>query len=133
MKKARYLIEYYRDEYNTLESEEAFNYNVEVLNEKQYDELVKEYQKEQKTLLFVLKSDEDKISFTANEILQQILYEREHFIKIHNIVPEYIEMSDDLCNYLYTQLIENNVIDIDKHEDYNPKTIYGMKIETYFD
>jgi len=106
---------------------------MKLLNEKQYDELVEEYQKEQKTLLFALKSNEDKISFTTNEILQQILYEREHFIKRHNFVPEYIKMPDDLCNYLYTQLIENSVIDIDKHEDYNPKTIYGMKIETYFD
>lgn len=86
-----------------------------------------------KTLFFSLETTEDKYSFNANEILEQIQNQRANFIKEHNYKPEYISIPDDINNFLFEQLIlKKGVIDIDQHEDYSPKTIYGMIVESYF-
>ena len=53
------------------------------------------------TLRFVLKTSKDKIGFNANEILEQILQQRENFIKRFNIEPKYISIEDDINNFLF--------------------------------
>lgn len=83
------------------------------------------------TLRFVLKTSEDKIGFNANEILEQILQQRENFIKRFNIEPKYISIEDNMNNFLFEQIIKN--IDIEKHYKYSPNKIYGMEIISRFE
>lgn len=84
------------------------------------------------TLYFVLKSDREKFAFKSNEILEQIYEQKCNFIKKFGYEPKYINIPDDLNNYLYEQLIDN-VVNVEKHYDYSPKTVDGMIIKSRFD
>ena len=84
------------------------------------------------TLYFILKRDREKFAFKSNEILEQIYEQKCNFIKKFGYEPKYINIPDDLNNYLYEQLIDN-VVNVEKHYDYSPKTVYGMIIKSRFD
>ena len=83
------------------------------------------------TLYFVLKSDREKFAFKSNEILEQIYEQKCNFIKKFGYEPKYINIPDDLNNYLYEQLIDN-VVNVEKNYDYSPKTVYGMILKSRF-
>lgn len=94
-------------------------------------ETIEEVIKKRETLIFELPSNEYKFSFTINEILEEIKYQKNEFEEKNNFEPKYISIKDDLNNFLFGKLIDD-VINIEKYENYNPKTIFGMKIISRF-
>lgn len=83
------------------------------------------------TLLFMLPIG--KITYTALELVEEIAIQKDNFTKRFNYEPKYINIPDDINDFLFENLtIKNGIVDIEKNYKYDPTTILGMEIISRF-
>lgn len=81
----------------------------------------------EEVLNFYLKEDENKFSYTVDEILNEIQKQRHTYIKINNRDPIYISLENqDMHDFLVARCSEYLIM---YNELTLPTSIFGMKIK----
>lgn len=81
----------------------------------------------EEVLNFYLKEDENKLSYSEVDILNEIQKQRHEYIRKHNKTPIYIRLQDrSMYDFLVARYTESVIF---HNKPTLPATIFGMKIK----